>query len=305
MKYPSPLSCGMTIGLVAPSSPVSQDCLTKSIHALSSLGFHVLVGNSCQQTLHGYLAGNDSTRANDINSMFSNPKVNAIFCLRGGYGSTRILRLLDYELIKHHPKIFVGYSDITAIHLALYSQSHLITFHGPMVSSNMVNDFDSYTRKSFFDAIAMPSILDFHNPDSLPWATLSEGTATGRILGGCLSLISPSIGTFYQPDFHDTILFLEDIDETVPRCDKLMQHLANSGILDQVNGVLLGNFVDCENPRDCSYTICNYFCDFFKDYKKPVLYGIQSGHAKPMGTIPLGSICTVDTNKQNIQFSYQ
>lgn len=304
MYYPSPLCIGDTVGLIAPSSPINPEALLPSIQVIHSLGYKVELGKSCTSSLHGYLAGTDEIRADDINYMFSNPNIKAIFCLRGGYGSTRIMEMLDYSMIRNNPKMFVGYSDITSFHLAFYKLCHLVTFHGPMVVSNMISDFDEYTRKSFLNAISMPCTLNFHNPVNIPWQTLVHGQARGRVVGGCLSLVSPAIGTFYQPDFRGSILFLEDVDESLPRCDKLMQHLINSGILDQVYGVLLGNFIGCDNPKDPSYTIYDYFSELFRGYRKPVIYGVQSGHDKPMGTIPLGTVCEVDTCTDKITFHY-
>ena len=304
MRYPSPLQPHDTIGLIAPSSPIKYSNLVASIMFLNSLGYNVELGNSALHSLHGYLAGSDEIRANDINEMFCNDKINAIFCLRGGYGSNRILNLLNYEVIAKHPKIFVGYSDITSFHLAFYSLCNFITFHGPMVSSNMINDYDLYTKESFEKALRMPQMLFFQNPSNYHIEALTCGCTSGRIVGGCLSLVSPSIGTFYQPDFHETILFLEDVDESLPRCDKMMHHLKNAGVFDAVNGVVLGNFKGCENINDPSYTIYDFMKDFFHDYDKPVLYGVQSGHDKPMGTIPFGTMCKIDSTDCSITFEY-
>lgn len=304
MQIPDPLKPNDTIGLIAPCSPIPYSKLIASIQCINSLGYKVALGNSATCSLYGYLAGSDEIRANDINSMFENDDINAIFCLRGGYGSTSIMEFLDYEMIRKHPKIFVGYSDITSYHLAFYTLCDLITFHGPMVSSNMVNDFDFYTKESFYQALSMPEVLHFENPTGYPMISLVPGCAEGRVIGGCLSLVSPALSTFYQPDFCNTILFLEDIDETLPRCDKMMYHLKNAGIFDRVNGVLLGNFKGCENPNAPSYSMLDFFQNFFCDYDKPVLYGIQSGHDKPMGTIPFGTVCNMDSEQCSVCFRY-
>lgn len=304
MTFPSPIKPGDTIGLIAPCSPLKPERLLQCIQTVTALGYHSSLGKSVTKNLHGYLAGSDKTRTDDINQMFSNPGIDAIFCLRGGYGSTRIMDRLDYPMIQEHPKIFVGYSDITSFHLAFYSLCGLVTFHGPMVSSNMTEDYDCYSRNSLERVLQLPSCSSFTNPDGYPLQTIVSGRAKGRIIGGCLSLVSPSIGTFYEPDFNDTILFLEDIDETVPRCDKLMHHLKNSGIFTRVNGVILGNFKDCENPNDKSYTIYHFFQDFFQDYQKPVIWGLQSGHDKPMGTIPLGTMCSLDADSGKVVFEF-
>lgn len=304
MQIPAPLKPNDTIGLIAPCSPIPYNKLISSIQCIHSLGYKVALGNSATCSLYGYLAGSDEIRANDINSMFENEDIHAIFCLRGGYGSTRIMEFLNYEMIKNHPKIFLGYSDITSYHLAFYTFCDLITFHGPMVSSNMINDFDCYTKNSLHQALSMPEILPFKNPANVPIISLVPGCGKGRITGGCLSLVSAALSTFYQPDFSGTILFLEDVEETLPRCDKMMHHLKNAGVFEQINGVLLGNFKGCKNPNAPSYSILNFFQNFFCGYNKPVLYGIQSGHDKPMGTIPFGTLCSIDSAQGSITFEY-
>ncbi|MBR3770870.1 MAG: LD-carboxypeptidase [Clostridium sp.] len=278
------------------------DRLSACVQCIAMLGYQVELGNSTLASCNGYFAGSDILRAADINRMFADPDIQAIFCLRGGYGGNRILDLLDYNCIHNNPKIFVGYSDVTTFHLAFYSLCDLATFHGPMVSSNMVDDFDCYTRESFERAIRIPKQLIFENPQGIVPIPIIPGKAKGRIIGGCLSLVSPSIGTFYQPDFRNSILFLEDVDESLPRCDKMMHHLKNSGIFSKVNGVILGTFTGCTNSNLPEYTMYDFFCDFFHGYNKPVLFGLQSGHGKPMGTIPLGAICTLDTEDSFVTF---
>lgn len=304
MNYPCSLHAGDTIGLIAPCSPVSESALSSCLDAITSLGFHYVVGESVLASRHGYLSGSDELRAMDINDMFANPDVNGIFCMRGGYGSTRLMHLLDYEMIRRNPKVFVGYSDITSFHLAFQSLCNMVTFHGPMVYSNMAKEFDSFTKTSFLHAISMPRRLPFFSPPGHPYEVLVPGKCRGRIIGGCLSLVSPAIGSFYGPDYSGSILFLEDIDESVPRCDKLMHHLKNSGILSSVNGVILGVFKGCNNPSDSSYTIKDFFEEFFLSYDYPVLYNVYSCHEKPMATIPLGAVCTINTASASLYFDY-
>ena len=302
MLFPSPLTLGDAIGLIAPSSPVQPERLKPCMEILSSFGYQPVLGKSVTENLNGYLSGDDVTRACDINQMFSDSQIKAIFCLRGGYGATRIMDLLDYPMIAKNPKIFLGYSDITCLHLAFYSLCNLVTFHGPMVSSNMADGFDSFSKASLERALQMPPLLVFHNPKGYCYQPIVPGIAKGKLIGGCLSLVSSSMGTFYQPDFTNCILFLEEIEETVPRCERMMCHLKNAGVLNQVNGIILGNFKNCINPKNCNYTILDFFCDFFKDYDKPVLWGLQSGHDKPMGTIPFGEQCTMNTYTSRVVF---
>ncbi|MDO5292070.1 MAG: LD-carboxypeptidase [bacterium] len=305
MNYPNPIHPGDTVGLVAPCSPIQPSKLNACIDAITAMGMNAVIGDSVTESLHGYLAGSDQVRADDLNAMFYSSSIDAIFCLRGGYGSTSLMSLLDYQTITKHPKLFVGYSDVTSFHLAFHRLCDFITFHGPMVSSNMINDYDEYTKQCFEEAISMPDVLTYHSPDGSKPISIVKGTACGRVIGGCLSLISPSIGTFYQPDFKGKILFLEDVDESLPRCDKLMHHLAHSCVLDQVDGVILGTFKDCTNPNDPSYTMFDFFKDFFSSYKKPVLYGVQSGHEKPMATIPFGTVCYINSYSAELSFEYR
>ena len=305
MKYPTPLTEGATIGLVAPSSPFPICELAPCLDAIISLGYRYLLGESVLSCHHGYLSGSDQIRANDLNTMFRSRMVDAIFCMRGGFGGSRILEYLDYDGIGTHPKPFIGYSDATAFHLVFHRNCDLVTFHGPMVCSNMAKDFDPYSKTSLLEALSMPKQLPFHNPDSIAMNAIVPGTCTGRIIGGCLSLVTACIGTFYQPDFTDKVLFLEDIGETIPRVDRMMQQLKHAGILSKVAGIALGAFTDCENPYDSSYGLMDFLEEFFHDYEKPVLANIYSSHKKPMGTIPFGTICERDASAGSLTFFYE
>ncbi len=302
MTFPEKLQFNDTVGIIAPCSPVSPERVQQCEKYFESMGYSVLMGESTKHSLHGYLAGDATLRANDLNSMFANKKVKAIFCIRGGYGGNQLMELLNYRLIRNHPKTFVGYSDITSFHLAFHTLCNMVTFHGPMVSSNILDDFDDYTSSSLFNALNMSCHLRFCNPSSEEIKVIAPGCAYGLIIGGCLSLVSSAIGTFYQPDFRNKILFLEDVDESLPRCDKMMQQLFHSGIMDQISGVILGDFLNCVNPYDNTYSIYDYFKELFKNFPKPVMYNIRSGHCKPMATIPFGTVCRMNTYQRSISF---
>ncbi len=302
MIFPTPINPGDTIGLIAPCSPVDPSRALLCKEFIESMGYSVIMGESTRSSLHGYLAGSDSIRANDINSMFVSPKIQAIFCLRGGYGSNRLMDLIDFPAIQKNPKIFVGYSDVTTLHLAFHRLCKFVTFHGPMVSSNMLDDFDEYSANSFRKTIQMKHCLPFHNPTSDSMHIISHGCGCGELIGGCLSLVSSCIGTYYQPDFRGKILFLEDINESLPRCDKMIEQLFHCGIMDQINGLLLGEFVNCNNESDPSYHIENYFLERLGNLHKPVVSNIKSGHCKPTATLPMGCLCKIDTSRQALSF---
>ena len=310
MVFPEALKPGDTIGLAAPAFPVTQEKRDAGVRLLERMGYHVAVGECLRQlyNCHGYLAGDAKARARDLNSMFGDPQIKAIFCVRGGYGSAHIMKYLDYDLIRENPKIFVGYSDLTNLHSALNKLCGLVTFHGPMVVSNMLHpDFPGYSRESLFRAFEMKpgEEVEFLNPPEGPAiGALRPGKAQGVITGGNLSLVTGSIGTFYQPDTRGKVLFLEDIEESIPRLDMYITHLEYAGMMEQAAAVVLGNFEGCDNSRyDGTYTLEEFLRDRFKDYRIPVLYRVASDHSRPMGTIPMGAVCRVDADGGRLFFS--
>lgn len=303
MIFPNPLTYGDTVGLVSPSSPTTPERVELCKAFVEHLGFRVVVGKSCRKTYHGYLAGSDLERADDINEMFQNPEVKGIFCIRGGYGSARIMELLDYNMIRKNPKIFVGYSDITNLNMAFLKLCNFTTFHGPMVSSNMLEHFDDYTRESFFAALYMNEKYEFHNPVGEELHIISHGRAKGRIVGGNLALLINMIGTFYMPDLSETILFIEDVGESVPRVNRMIDQLYLLGVFEKVRGILIGDFTECENGEVKEFTILDLFTEYFTKLHIPVISNIKSGHGYPMATLPLGTVCNIDTMEKSILFS--
>ena len=303
MRFPKKIKCGDTIGIIAPSSPLSDGKLEKCQKVLEDMGYKVKVGKSPYESVCGYMAGSAELRASDINLMFADKEVDAIFCIRGGYSSCKVMEHLDYDTIKNNPKIFVGYSDITSFNIAFNQKCDFVTYHGPMVSSNMIENYDDFTKKSFEDAINMDNELELKNPEGEEFKVLVEGYAKGQITGGNMTLITPSIGTDYEIDTKGKIIFMEEVDETVPKIEKMLYQLKYSGKFDDCVGVILGDFNNCINTYDESYNIDCLMKDFFKDFYKPVMYNIKSGHCSPMSTIILGAACTVDTINKTIIFS--
>lgn len=302
MRFPKKLKYGDTVGIIAPSSPLPKEKLEKCKKVLEDMGYKVKIGKSAFESVCGYMAGSAELRAEDINSMFADKEVDAIFCIRGGYSSCKVMEYLNYELIKNNPKIFVGYSDVTSYNIAFNQKCDFVTYHGPMVSSNMVNNFDDFTKKSFEDALNMDEELELKNPEGEEFKVLVEGRAEGRITGGNMTLINPSIGTDYEIDTKGRIIFIEEVDEPVPKIEKMLYQLKYSGKFDDCAGVLIGDFSNCTNTYDESYNLERLMEDFFEDFKKPVMYNIKSGHCSPMSTIILGAICTIDTKKKEIKF---
>ncbi len=303
MKFPDKFRQGDTIGLIAPSSPVKPEILDQCIELMQTMGYRVKLGKSVKLSYHGYLAGPDDIRAEDVNTMFADNEVKAIFCIRGGNGSVRIMDKIDYDIIRRNPKVFVGYSDITNLNMAFYHLCDMVTFHGPMVSSNMLDHYDGYTRESFETTINMGKSLDFINPEKQEIKVVTEGYGEGTIIGGNLSLLINMLGTFYAPDFKDKILFIEDVHESVPNVDRMIMQLFQLHIFEQIKGLIIGDFSECENSYDSNYLIQEYIVDTFKDVKIPVMYNIICGHCFPTATIPLGVNCIMDTKDKIIRFT--
>ncbi|MFT5874101.1 MAG: muramoyltetrapeptide carboxypeptidase [Clostridium sp.] len=303
MKYPKKLKNGATIGLICPSSPVSVERLLQCENVIKSLGYKVKIADNLTTNYAGYMAGDGAIRGKWINAMFADPQIDAIFCLRGGDAGSRAMEFLDLEMIKKNPKIFVGYSDITSMHLAFTQTCEFPTFHGPMVSSNMVENFDEETRESFFKALNANEAYEFKNTKGQELMVLKKGKATGELIGGNLALLASSIGTSYELDTKGKILFIEEVDEKMNRIERFAYQLRNSGKFNDCAGIILGQFIDCENKGMPKYTEIECFKDILRGIDVPVMYNIQSGHDYPMMTLTFGATCTMDTAAKTISFA--
>lgn len=302
MRKGKRLSKGDTIGLIAPSSPPADQDVKRAKEELEMLGFSVVVGQSCSEVYGGYLAGAPELRANDIHAMFSSSEVDGVMCIRGGYGSPQLLELLDFQLIKEHPKIFIGFSDITALHIAFQQKAHLATIHGPTVARG-ITSLPAISRDYLLRAITTASPLgDINNPDGIAIKSLVHGQATGRIIGGNLSLIAATMGTPYEIDTKGKILFLEDVGEEPYRIDRMLTQLALGGKFSDAEGIILGSWHGCDPAKyqNC-FTVIDLFHNIITPFGKPTIYNLQSGHGEFNVTLPFGVEATVDAaNKQLI-----
>jgi muramoyltetrapeptide carboxypeptidase len=299
---PERLRKGDTVGIVAPASASSRaDAFERSTAALEKLGFQPKLAANVRQRL-GFLAGPDEARAADIMNMFADPEVKAIICLRGGYGSARILPLLDFEVIRRNPKILAGYSDITSLHCALSVKAGLVSFHAPMLDSALAShDLPAFTLQSLFKTIMEPEPA---GPLSLgsggkTAVTLRGGKAGGELIGGNLSVLVTTLGTPYQPTFAGKILFLEDVDEAPYRYDRLLTHLLNSGALRDVAGVAVGMNSNCVDPKadqggDYRQTLNDVLAERLGGLAVPVVRDLPFGHVPVNGTLPVGVNAILD-----------
>lgn len=301
MIKPKALNFGDTFGIIAPASPTSLENVEKVRKKLIDLGFKVKIGRSPYER-YGYLSGTDKIRANDINEMFKDKEVNGIICIRGGYGTPRILDLLDYNIIRNNPKVFVGYSDITALHIAFTQLADLVTYHGPMAASDMIGNFPEFSRDKLFNIImGTQSIGKISNPMGEDITTINGGIAEGTIIGGNLSLIADTIGTPYEIDVKGKILFIEEVGEEPYNIDRMLNQLRLSGKLEDANGIILGDFNNCESQRhDENLTLEQVINDQIKPIGKPTIYNLQAGHCSPMVTLPFGIKSRLDADKQEL-----
>ncbi len=301
MIKPRPLKKGDCIGLVAPSSPTPEEKVVRSKETLEGLGFKVKIGQSCYGR-YGYLSGSDDLRAEDLNMMFRDNNIDGIMCIRGGYGTPRILEQIDYDCIRNNPKVFIGYSDITAIHIALNQVCRLVTFHGPMASTDMIKNFDDFTRESLMNCIMYEDVVDaVTNPDGHIIETLVGGCVEGLLVGGNLSLIAATIGTPYEIDTRGKILFMEDIDEEPYSIDRMLTQLSLARKLDEASGFILGDWNNCKSkPNEPSLTLTEVFNDLLVPQNKPTLCNVRAGHCKPMITLQLGRKISIDGNQGKI-----
>jgi len=302
---PRVLKKGDTIGIIAPASPPSSlEKITKGAEYLEQLGYRVKLGKNVQK-VYGYLAGTDQERADDINTMFADNDVKAIIAVRGGYGTPRILPLLDYSVFKKKPKIFVGYSDLTALQLAIFRKTGLVTFSGPMVGVEMFKGVDSFTEEHFWACITSTKKMGvIHNPDERKLQTLVKGKASGILLGGNLSLIVALAGSKYLPSFKKSLLFIEEIEEETYRFDRMMNQLRITNILNDASGIIMCELTDVKATDTTKpfLTAEQVMDDYLSKLKKPVVTGLVYGHVPQKLTIPIGIRATIDTSKNSLSF---
>lgn len=296
MIIPKKLKKGDTIGIIAPASPTEEKNIRHSKITLQKMGFKVKIGESCYSR-YGYLSGTDKIRARDLTNMFKDKEVDAIICLRGGYGSIRILPLIDYEIIRDNPKIFVGYSDITCLHISINQKSNLITFHGPMASSDMTKELDDFTKKSFLDSLELKNInREIINPYKEKIEFINSGRCSGKLIGGNMATICSLMGTDYEINTKDKILFLEDIGESTYKIDRMFNQLKLANKLKECRGIILGNFKNCEHVGN-EFSYEEVVKNNLKDFHKPIIKNLKAGHCMPMLTLLLGSNIIIDCDK--------
>jgi muramoyltetrapeptide carboxypeptidase len=292
--FPPRLAPGDTIGLAAPASPPDKpEIIDEVISRFTALGFKIKPGKFLRER-DGYLAGSDEERAADINALFADPEVKGIFALRGGYGSCRILPLLDYAAIRANPKPFVGYSDITAMHLAILVKSGLVTFHGSNASSAFTEGNIAICRQMLMGD-GSEVLFSREGAKGASIKTVVPGRAQGQLLGGNMTCLLRLLATPYAPDFRHAILFLEDTCEKAYRVDGMFTHLRLAGILSQISGLILGQFDHTDSDEQTRITAC-----LQREAERigvPCVSGAPIGHFPEQIIVPQGAQAELDAGE--------
>lgn len=295
---PQRLQKGDTIGIVSPSSAPDRGNLERSLRFLEELGLKWKFAKHAKN-IHGYLAGTDEERLQDLEEMFKDPEVKGIICSSGGYGAGRITDQIDFQLIEENPKIFWGFSDITFLHTAFGQYSNLVTFHGPMLGPNIGTDeFDPLSGR-MFQQLFEP--MELHYTEAIsPLTSLTTGVAQGELVGGNLSLLARTIGTKFEIETDGKILLIEDIGEEPARVDSLLNQLRMARKLENVAGVVIGDFARAETKKKWSLTMDEVFDDYFSKLDVPVVKGFKIGHCEPHFAVPLGVLARLDADEKTL-----
>jgi muramoyltetrapeptide carboxypeptidase len=305
---PKRLAAGSTIGVIAPASGVSESTFDSGLQNLADLGFKTKVGKFARGGT-GFLSGTDDERLHDIHWAFKNRDVDGVWCMRGGYGASRLLPRLDHKLIRKNPKVFVGYSDITALHLAINRNTGLVTFHGPNAASN----FSEYTKDQVVRTlitplsqfpIRLPAPPEGADPALYEAQVLRGGKCRGRLIGGNLSLLVALTGTPYGlKNVKGKILFIEDVNEQPYRIDRMLTQLRQSLNMRSLAGIAIGVFTRSEpDPAEPSQSLMQVLKERLGTLGIPVLYGLSFGHIRSQFLVPQGIKAEMDTNTSSITF---
>ena len=297
---------GATLCLVAPASAVTDvPSYDKGRRLLEERGYRVVEGDHLRHTMLLF-AGKDRDRADDINRAFADSSVDAVICVQGGAGTARMLPYIDFGLIARHPKVFVGYSDVTALQLAMLGRCGLVTFYGPMVATEVGRVFTPFTEERFFQMVTTSEgNVALRNRPGRKMLTLYPGEAYGQFVGGCLSVFVSTLGTEWEVDTRDKILFFEDIDERPHRIERYLTQLLLANKLQAARAILFGTFTRCEYTQRRELTVESVrTLDIIKDrvlpLQKPCLYGLQFGHVRDKLTLPNGGYGSLDATHQRV-----
>ena len=303
-KKPPRLRVGDTVGVVAPASAVgSDDGLDRAEYWIRGMGLVPKFGPHAGDR-DGYLAGTDEHRAADLNAAYADPEVRAVFAVRGGWGGARILPLLDWSTIRDNPKLLIGFSDVTALHLGFASRAGYATIHGGNASSSWRKaSWESLWRLAFAGDVPVLGGMQIEEETGRPARTITGGTASGRLLGGNLTIVSTLMGTGWVPDFQGAVLFLEDTNEAEYRIDRMLQQLKLAGVLDGLAGAVFGQCTSCAStePDYDGFTLDSLVDHYFTPLGIPAFTGADIGHIGNQLSLPSGARVELDADARTIR----
>src|SRR5580704_2398837 len=298
---PPALQPGDTIGIIAPASNIKRESLEAGCEALRKLGYKTFYLDSILEK-DIYFAGSAERRASELDEMFVRDEIRAIICARGGYGANYLLETLNLENIKTHPKIFVGYSDITSLLTYIMDSVGLVTFHGPMVTKDFAHE-DGVDSASWEAALNGTSAWEVNFGPESGTKALQPGSAEGILYGGCLSMLVASLGTPYEIHSTGTILFIEDMAEKPYQIDRMLMQLKLAGKFADVRGIVFGEMLDCVQKKDQGYTLEEVILRVVGDLRVPVVYGLRSGHVSHKNvTLPVGVRAELQVSGRHMSF---
>lgn len=299
MIIPERLRKGDTIGVISPAGPPDPQNLERAVDWLKQLGFRVRIGKYVQKA-NGYLAGSDQERLSDFHEMFADDTIRAVICSRGGYGSARFADRINFDLIRRHPKIFWGYSDITYLHTAIRQITGLVTFHGPMLASDWGGEDVPLLSRQLFLQLLQPGWLRYDEQVS-DLSVLADGIAEGTLVGGNLSLLVSTLGTPFEIDTKNKLLLIEDVDEDPYRVDSMLNQLRLAGKLSRASGFVIGDF-RLNRPREQNDvpSFSEVFKTYFGSLGKPAVSGFLIGHCRPNFSVPLGTAALLDAGRKRL-----
>lgn len=298
MIKPKKLKIGDTIGIIAPSRPIDEKEISPCIKILEAKGFQVKLGKNLYKKSY-YSADSAKERASDLNAMFKDEKVKAIMCATGGIVSNQLLNLIDYEIIKKNPKIFIGYSDITVLLLAIYNKTNLVTFHGPNLHSLKKLDKEA---ENFLFNLLMGKELQYYLPPKID--IIKKGIAKGMLIGGNVHLSNSLLGTKYSPSYNNKIWFWEDLGESPASLDQKLNQFKLSGNLEKISGMIVGNLSDCVDKKykENNRPIKNILLELTKEYNFPIIKVPYFGHSiSNFYTFPIGINSEINTETKELK----
>jgi muramoyltetrapeptide carboxypeptidase len=289
-KLPLGLMRGDTIGVLAPASPFNRDKFYKGLSVVKTMGYEIEIPPGLFSS-KGYLAGDDNHRAELLNNAFNSTKIKAIICARGGFGSIRILDMIDYDAIVRNPKIFIGFSDISSILTAIYERSGLVTFHGPTLTS--LADADKKTISALSTILTLEKAVSIYEKNAI---SIHNGKVKGPVIGGNLTTLCHLVGTPFEPEYSGHILFLEDRGEEPYRIDRMLTQMKMARCFEGVSGMVFGSFSECGDMID----VIQVFADNFAGFDFPILAGVKVGHEPINIALPIGLEATLDSDEKSL-----